>query len=85
MAITLKQAFALNGTPDLDSFKDLQEQCKNTDYFSDSKPINHLSSWEGYYYGTGYTINVSLSKTSVFLLPTTYSIFENCFSVTIII
>lgn len=65
MAITLKQAFALNGTPDLDSFNDLQEQCKNTDYFSDSKPINHLSSWEGYWYGAGYDLSISLSSTSV--------------------
>ena len=44
MAITLKQAFALNGTPDLTSFNDLQKQCKNTDYFTDSNPINKLSS-----------------------------------------
>lgn len=65
MAITLKQAFALNGTPDLDSFNDLQEQCKNTSYFSDSKPINHLSSWEGYWYGAGYDLSISLSSTSV--------------------
>lgn len=65
MAITLKQAFALNGTPDLDSFNDLQEQCKNTDYFSDSKPINHLSSWEGYWYVAGYDLSISLSSTSV--------------------
>ena len=66
MAITLKQAFALNGTPDLTSFKDLQEQCKNTDYFTDSNPINKLSSWEGYWYGTGdYKISLSASTTSV--------------------
>lgn len=81
MAITLKQAFDLNGTPDLDSFNDLQEQCKNTDYFSNSKPINHLSSWEGYWYGTGYTINVSLSKTSVSAaeetITATYTIKQN--------
>lgn len=66
MAITLKQAFALNGTPDLTSFKDLQEQCKNTDYFTDSNPINKLSSWEGYWYGTGdYKISLSASTASV--------------------
>lgn len=65
MAITLKQAFALNGTPDLTSFKDLQGQCKNTDYFTDSNPINKLSSWEGYWYGTGYDLSISLSSTSV--------------------
>lgn len=81
MAITLKQAFALNGTPDLDSFNDLIEQCKNTDYFSDSKPINHLSSWEGYWYSSGYIINVSLSKTSVSAaeetITATYTIKQN--------
>ena len=44
MAITLKDAFALNGTPDLTSFKDLQDQCKNPSYFTSSKPINYLSS-----------------------------------------
>lgn len=66
MAITLKQAFALNGSTDLTSFNDLQEQCKNTDYFTDSNPINKLSSWEGYWYGTGdYKISLSASTTSV--------------------
>lgn len=66
MAITLKQAFALNGSTDLTSFNDLQEQCKNPDYFTDSNPINKLSSWEGYWYGTGdYKISLSASATSV--------------------
>lgn len=65
MAITLKQAFALNGTPDLTSFKDLQEQVKNPNYFNDNNPINHLSSWDGYYYSSGYNIASSLSTSSV--------------------
>lgn len=48
MAITLKQAMALNGTPDINSFLELQSSCKNLSYFNEEKPINYLSSWEGY-------------------------------------
>lgn len=44
MAIKLTDAFALNGTSDLTSFKSLQDQCKNTEFFSEDKPINFLSS-----------------------------------------
>ena len=65
MAITLKRAFALNDTPDLTSFVELKNQCKNTSYFTSQNPINNLSSWEGYYYYIGYNISSEASETSL--------------------
>lgn len=66
MAISLKEAFALNGTPDLTSFVELQQQCKNRSYFTYANPINKLSSWEGYYYITDdYNIELAIADTVV--------------------
>ena len=64
MAITLKGAASLNGTPEITCFVTLQNACKNPGYFSSSKPINKLSSWEGYSYTSevSYSIYISLSN-----------------------
>ena len=69
MGITLKQAAGLNGTPEITCFTALQAACKNTSYFNSSRPINHLSSWEGYYYcntgvTTTYYIEITLANSS---------------------
>lgn len=65
MAISLKDAMALNGTPNLTSFVELQNQCKNKSFFTSAKPINYLSSWDGYYASNTYTVSLSLSPTSI--------------------
>lgn len=43
MSISLQEACVLNGTSEITSFIDLQNNCNNPDYFYD-KPINKLSS-----------------------------------------
>jgi hypothetical protein len=68
MAITLKEAFALNDTPTLTKFSELQAQCKNTSYFTSSNPINYLSSWEGFYYGSS-SYEISSLTASVSTIP----------------
>lgn len=84
MAIKLTDAFSLNDTPDLTSFKSLQDQCKNTDYFTEEKPINYLSSWEGFFYyasDSGYVIETSLSTSAIAAsggsITVTYTVKQN--------
>jgi hypothetical protein len=48
------------------SFLDLQNKCKNTEYFSTNEPKNALRSWMGYYYKIGtFLHSSSLSTASV--------------------
>lgn len=59
MGITLKEACELNKTPEITSFNELIDKVKYLGYFS-NKPINHLSSWEGYYcYDVIITLEIS--------------------------
>ena len=50
MVIDLITARRYNNDISIGGFVELQNSCKNTSYFTSSKPINYLDSWTDYYY-----------------------------------
>lgn len=61
MATSLTQIIASSEDPSVKSFLAVQSNCSNQAYFTTDRPIERMSSWEGYY----YAFDVKLDKTSI--------------------
>ena len=52
--------------PSVDSFVDVQDNCTNPDFFTDRNlDSDYLTSWDGYYFFTGYDYTLSLSDNEI--------------------